>query len=373
MRNYTEIESRQMFDRLCNGSCDTLSHLAFQDITFYPADDCRHYCDCIFIGCQIPEQMRRVIAPDCIELPRLPVPYNIFPSMLYTPEQLYDGYNPSDEASFENCYDTRVWHHYTSEGRIAGNILETLARSLHDHSITDALYDLLGDWDERHIVAVMGGHSLARTDESYRKIAVISRALTQSGLLVVSGGGPGAMEATHLGAWMAGRSIEELDAAIEILREAPRYTDKGWLAAAFRVRDLWPQTEGYRSVGVPTWFYGHEPATPLATHIAKYFDNSIREDGLLTIAKGGVIYAPGSAGTLQEIFQDAAQNHYVTHGVSSPMVFLGEEYWREQVPVYPLLEELMCRGRYKGLRLTITDSTDTAAETLLDFAHYSSR
>jgi hypothetical protein len=29
---------------------------------------------------------------------------------------------------------------------------------------------------------------------------------------------------------------------------------------------------------------------------AKYFANSVREDGLLTVATGGVVYTPGSAG-----------------------------------------------------------------------------
>ena len=87
-----------------------------------------------------------------------------------------------------------------------------------------------------------------------------------------------------------------------------------------QVRERFPQ-DRYESVGIPTWLYGHEPATPLATRITKYFDNSIREDGILTLAKGGIIYTPGSAGTLQEIFQDAVQNHYLSFGYASPMVF----------------------------------------------------
>ncbi|MDO5488101.1 MAG: hypothetical protein Q4F42_06430, partial [Rikenellaceae bacterium] len=99
-----------------------------------------------------------------------------------------------------------------------------------------------------------------------------------------------------------------------------------------------------------------EPATPFASHIAKYFDNSIREDGLLAIAKGGVIYSPGSAGTMQEVFQDAAQNHYKTFGFSSPMVFLGREHWTQRIPVYPLLEQLQAEGRYKNLLLSIADT-----------------
>ena len=107
------------------------------------------------------------------------------------------------------------------------------------------------------------------------------------------------------------------------------------------------------SLGIPTWLYGHEPSTPFATHIAKFFENSLREDNILTLAFGGTIYAPGSAGTLQEIFQEAVQNHYLSFGFSSPMIFLGKQFWTEEIPVYPLVEQLMETGKYKNLLLTL--------------------
>ena len=44
------------------------------------------------------------------------------------------------------------------------------------------------------------------------------------------------------------------------------------------------------SLALPTWHYGHEPFTPFATHVAKYFLNSIREDVLLTLASCGIIF-----------------------------------------------------------------------------------
>ena len=134
------------------------------------------------------------------------------------------------------------------------------------------------------------------------------------------------------------------------------------------MRRRYPQLKAYRSVGIPTWFYGHEPATPFATHIAKYFENSIREDGLLALAKGGVIYTPGSAGTMQEIFQDGAQNHYETFGFASPMVFLGEEYWTQTMPVYPMLRVLSDAGRYRNLLLSLTDDERQVERKILDFA-----
>jgi predicted Rossmann-fold nucleotide-binding protein len=155
---------------------------------------------------------------------------------------------------------------------------------------------------------------------------------------------------------MAGRVEEEVDRVMEMLSLSPSYSDSGWLDSAFRVMDEFPQNK-YNSLGVPTWLYGHEPSTPFATHIAKYFDNAIREDGILTIAMGGVIYTPGSAGTMQEIFQDAVQNHYLSFGYASPMVFLGEKYWMEEMPVYPMLQELLEKGKYRNLLLSISDDT----------------
>ena len=174
------------------------------------------------------------------------------------------------------------------------------------------------------------------------------------------------MEATHLGAWMAGKSDEDLEDAISIMVEAPTFRDSGWLRTAFEVRKKYPQ-DMYRSLGIPTWFYGHEPSTPLATDIAKYFMNSVREDILLTISKGGIIYSPGSAGTMQEIFQDAAQNHYESFGYASPMVFFGEDFFSRQIPVYPLLEDLLSRGVYKNLLLSITDEPDEVISNILAF------
>ena len=174
------------------------------------------------------------------------------------------------------------------------------------------------------------------------------------------------MEATHLGAWMAGRSESELDDALELLSVAPTFRDEGWLRTAFEVRSKYPQNK-YRSLGIPTWFYGHEPATPFATHIAKYFFNSLREDVLLSIAKGGIIYSPGSAGTIQEIFQDAAQNHYETFGTPSPMIFLDKAFFTKEVPIYPLLEDLLSRKKYRGLLISVTDDPQEVIDTLMSF------
>jgi hypothetical protein len=94
-----------------------------------------------------------------------------------------------------------------------------------------------------------------------------------------------------------------------------------WIIPAWRLS----QTAHGESLALPTWYYGHEPSTLFATHIAKYFQNSIREDGLITLAAHGIVFASGKAGTQQEIFQDSVRNYYRSAADPfSPMVFFGK-------------------------------------------------
>ncbi len=77
------------------------------------------------------------------------------------------------------------------------------------------------------------------------------------------------------------------------------------------------------SLGIPTWFYGHEPPNAFASQIAKYFSNAIREDTLLHVCTAGVVFLPGRGGTVQEVFQDACENYYATAETVAPMVLVG--------------------------------------------------
>ena len=365
---YHEIESIKDLNKYVQNTTE-LRHLCFQNLDFAHAcpkiKDCEIE-DCLFLGCKIPDQVRCKISKSSLVFPQIKVPYNIFRASMYNAYDLYKGYRIDDPESFNRCFDTLVYRHYLSTGKRANDVKETLARSLHDHSITDAMYDFLSNYDEQQVVGVMGGHALLRTEPIYRQIIHISKELTERGFLMISGGGPGAMEATHVGAWMAGRTPEEVDEAIAVLSSAPSFHDEGWLHTALQVVRDYPQKH-YYSLGIPTWLYGHEPSTPFATHIAKYFENAIREDEILTIAKGGVIYTPGSAGTMQEIFQDATQNHYLSFGYASPMVFLGTHYWREEMPVYTLLENMMREGKYQNLLLTLTDESREVIDVLTGY------
>ena len=294
------------------------------------------------------------------------VPYSVVRKELYSAKDLYEGYDPDDEESFKTCYDALVYKHFIENGKVAYNVEESLARTLHDFGIHKAMDRFFQRHDRNGCIGIMGGHAKARTDETYRKIVFISKKLTELGFVMISGGGPGAMEATHLGAWMAGRRKKDVEDALKMLSTAPTFRDKGWLSTAFKVMEKYPQKK-YESLGIPTWLYGHEPSTPFATHIAKYFENSKREDTILTVAYGGIIYTPGSAGTIQEVFQDAVQNHYLSFGFSSPMIFLGEQFWTVEMPVYHLLKFLVKTGKYQNLNMTATDSEEDVISALVKF------
>ena len=294
------------------------------------------------------------------------VPFFVDPQDVYTTDKLYAGLDLAQPETFSKCYDQQVYSHFLAQGKVTDNPLESLARNLHDFCIMQSTKRLLAQYDKCKVVAVMGGNAMRRDDVAYEKIARISKSLTEKGSLMVSGGGSGAMEATGFGAWMAGRNEEEFLEALSRLKAVPTQEDTDYLQASFSIIRDYPQTT-YRNLSIPTWLYGHEWTSPFATHIAKLFENSVREDTLLTIAYGGIIYAPGRAGTIQEVFQEAVQNHYLTFGFASPMVFLDTEFWTKTTPFYPLLVDLMDKGIYKNLLLSLTDEPEEVVETITIF------
>lgn len=321
----------------------------------------------VFLGCTIADDaLCALMKRGAHVFPTLTgLPFNPYQPVLYNAETLFDGFDADDPCSYCDTSDGRIYQYWQNTGRAnPTTISDALARRLHDMAMTDAIEDFLKTFAAHgKVVGMMGGHSMKRSDEAYLKAATISRDLTRRGYLTVSGGGPGAMEATHVGAWFVDRSDAELKEAVTQLAKAPSYKDRQWLAEAFRVMEKFPVQEGnsHLSLGIPTWLYGHEPPTPFASHIAKYFANSVREDGLVTIASSGLIFAPGSAGTIQEVFQDATQNHYATTGVSSPMVFLDEQYWTQEKPIYPLLKELSADQPYHELVAIFDDAASVVS------------
>ena len=264
-------------------------------------------------------------------------PVNPYRATLYQPHELYAGLG---ERGYEETPDAQAYH-WSRDAQLHHDAFVTLLRAIHDDSITDALTEFIGP---RPVVGVMGGHALARGTREYAVAARLGHALAAAGLVVATGGGPGAMEAANLGAFCPepGRLDDALDRLCAVPSFAPSIA--AWARLALGLHDEIMEAgreRSVRSVGIPTWFYGHEPPNVFCDAIGKYFSNAIREDGLLARCTAGLVVLEGAAGTVQEVFQAATRLYYAPAGAQiPPMVLVGVRHWTETVPVWAGLQAL---------------------------------
>jgi predicted Rossmann-fold nucleotide-binding protein len=81
---------------------------------------------------------------------------------------------------------------------------------------------------------------------------------------------------------------------------------------------------------------------------------------MLAVATAGIVFAPGGAGTMQEMFQDAAQNAYRLFG-RSPMVFLDTQHYCVETGLYTALERQAARLGFPDL-LSVGDEPEQILE-----------
>jgi hypothetical protein len=84
----------------------------------------------------------------------------------------------------------------------------------------------------------------------------------------------------------------------------------------------------------------------------------------LQVCERGIVFLPGSAGTVQEVFQDACENYYADESSVADMILVGHRYWTEDLPGWPLLKRL-ARGRPLETRIHLVDSVSEAAALVL--------
>jgi predicted Rossmann-fold nucleotide-binding protein len=301
-----------------------ISQMSFKGWTFTDIDfnddprvasrwDAFQWEGAVFYGCSFPLTYDDMRSRGARVVPQMDwLPFKVFRSFMYTQDEL-------------EKLDAVIYDFYLTNTTLNAK----LAQQIHDHFMQDSLFDYL---EGKSVVSIMGGHQLKRTSPAYRDVALMAHRLAKGGFLVASGGGPGAMEACNLGAYMFEKSQEELDEAIDMMvkNQDPNvefeYQDRKGPASVIAKHGK----PAYQpSLAIPTYKYGHEPTNMFGTWVCKFFSNAIREDGLLDISNAGIIYTPGSAGTRQEIFQAACGNHYAPDGKEKPTVFYDTEFWNK--------------------------------------------
>jgi len=354
---HVDIESLEHFDRIVAAGATSMTGWRVQSVSLLdrtPVLRKLRPAGSVFLGCALDEEAEAWIRDGGgLIFPAIPeLPFDPYRGFLYSADELYadltSGYHATPDARIY------AWSRQQSE---KGDTSRTLAAALHDHAIADALAELPGG---RPWIGVMGGHGILRGDPAYRAAVMLGRTLARSGLTVATGGGPGAMEAANLGASLAAYDDSSVDTALAELVKVPSFRPSiaDWAAAGLAVRQTFPGDGG---VSIPTWFYGHEPPNVFAGAIAKYFSNAQREDVLLSRARGGIIYLPGAAGTVQEIFQAVTPNYYGDKATQTPMILVDTDHWTSKVPVWDVLQRLAA-DRPMAASIHLVDTIEEATK-----------
>ncbi len=174
-------------------------------------------------------------------------------------------------------------------------------------------------------VSVFGSARLKRGSVHYEKATEVARQLVAAGYAVITGGGPGAMEAANKGAREAGGTSVGLGIELPFEAGLNEYVDLG---VNFR------------------YFFARK------TMFVKYAQ--------------GYVVLPGGFGTLDELFEAVtlAQTHKVT---SFPIVLLGSEFWG------PMMDWIKGSLLPEGViapedidRLTLVDDVEDAVKAIVD-------
>lgn len=357
-----EVESLAKLRRLlANGSSVRGLRLQDLDLTDVEADLSRidDFTGVVVLGGRMSDALHRHLRlHGALVFPAdTGVPFDAWRAHLYRPRELYAGLR---ERGYDATPDSRTYQWSRSGEQ---DIYSSLLRAIHDDSIGDALGEFV---DGRTRVGVMGGHAVDRGSSDYTAAARLGHDLASAGMLVTTGGGPGAMEAANLGALCT--DPQTLEAAIADLARVPSFRPDitAWARSAFEVRErVTTDTGTPRSLGIPTWFYGHEPPNAFGNRVAKYFSNALREDILLHVCNGGIVVLPGAAGTVQEIFQVATALYYAASDDADlpPLVLVGERHWRDDVPVWSVLEALGA-GRSMADAIHLVPDVEAACSTI---------
>src|SRR5664280_1945627 len=218
-----EVESLEQFDRLRSRS-RSMAGWFVQDLDLRDRSEALLTArpqGAVFLGCQMARHVEdslrdrgALLFPGLVGLP-----FDPYRARLYTAAELYG--DVAGGGAYTDSPDARSNAWRLAQGT-PPDVAATLAMSLHDPSIGDALMDAVDRIDRAHVVGVMGGHDVVRGSRTYEDAAKLGLALTRAGMTVFTGGGPGAMEAVNLGARMAA-APDELEDVLATLAAVPTF------------------------------------------------------------------------------------------------------------------------------------------------------
>lgn len=203
--------------------------------------------------------------------------------------------------------------------------------SLKDLETSRALEKMFSNHKQKAI-GIMGRGSISRDSKQYLSAALIGKQLAERDYVVVTGGGPGTMEAAHLGVWFAGRPKSELLEAIKLLSKSPKVNSSGYLQSAEMIKIKYPRVKKTTDIAIPSFVYGVSISTRFANQYASYFNNALREEMILILSKNGVILLPGGFGTLLELF---IALEYNSDGIKTnskrPIALYNSTFWKKVI------------------------------------------
>ncbi len=176
--------------------------------------------------------------------------------------------------------------------------------------------------DNKKSVTILGSSSFQEDNPHYQKARLLGKMLAKEGFSVVTGGGPGIMEAANRGAYEEGGNSIGVNIYLEEGERANKYMNK--------------------SIGFHYFF---------------------TRKVMLSYASSGYVFFPGGFGTLDEFFEiiTLIQTKKIT--VKGPVIAVGKEFWE---PLFRWIKDDLCYN-YKTIKaenLNIFHLVETSEEAL---------
>ena len=133
-----------------------------------------------------------------------------------------------------------------------------------------------------------------------------------------------------------------------------------WVAGALEVVG---RARGHRVARDPDLALRPRAAGGVRDRDRQVLPQRVREAILLEVCDAGIVFLPGAAGTVQEVFQDACENYYADEASVASMVLVGVRYWTRDAPRLAAAQAL-ARGRPMEDHVHLVDTVDAAAALL---------